>query len=118
MTRHLVTRRLAFEPLEKKRCTAILLAVAPLADADQVAVENWLTSARPDADSAWRYQHDNTQLLQFIEDQTRNASHHPSPQLPTREACESADRWLRLEADDLRAILICESMQLRFNPTS
>ena len=118
MAGHLETRHLTFERLEKKRCTAMLLAVAPMDDADQVALEHWLTSERPGADSAWRYEHDNTQLLRFIEDHTRNATRGASRQLPTGTACEAADRWLRLEAPDLRAILICESMQLRFHPTS
>ncbi len=107
-------RQLVFEQLEQKHSpTSLLLVIAPLPEADQEQLEQWLASqqTQPAAESAWQLQHDSVQLLQFVEEQTRASvsrdREHPPP---TAAECEAADRWLRLERADLRTIVICAAI--------
>jgi hypothetical protein len=104
-------RRLAFELLEPKSSpSALLLALAPLEEPDQRAIE----SDRTMYASTHAVHEANAALLKFIEWNTQEG---PKPAatiaLPTREETSATDKMIQATDTDLRTTLITELLDAR-----
>jgi len=106
-------RVLAFEQLETKRSPAsLLVALAPADDDLHADSESAVQQRCVDSSAAWHHHHSAEEILRFVERQTVHGSFRPWTS-PTPGDCAGADQMMKLQDDDLRAIVIAESLRHR-----
>lgn len=107
-------RSLLYEQLEQKLSpSGLLLALAPLDESEQADLEEWFASdrSRRTVEASWRFEHDTTQLLRFVEQNT-------TPDVPASrplerwadEAEERSDTWLQLTETRCREAVMAQAI--------
>lgn len=116
-------RTLSFEQLETKCApSTLLLVMAPMDDAFHVAIENAsadsssssnteIVCAPVDASASWQFQFSTNDLLRFVHENTSSSAPSTTTSAPTAEQCRGADEMMKLGDQDLRALVIADSLQ-------
>ena len=106
-------RRPLVERLEDKRSPAsLLLILAPAAEQVHEAIESQPERLTTDASTNWSFHHPTRQLLSFVEAETQ-LSRPPCQggELPTPEQCRCADEMMKLQDEELRALVLTALLQ-------
>jgi hypothetical protein len=114
-------RTLSFEQFETKCApSTLLLVMAPMEDSFHVAVESRANSkeedseivcAQVDTSANWQFQFSTSDLLRFVDDNASCTA--PSATVsaaPTADQCRGADEMMKLGDQDLRALVIADSL--------
>ena len=113
-------RTLSFEQLESKCApSTLLLVLAPMEDSIHVAVEQsradlgsaQIICAEVNTSASWQFQFSTSDLLRFVDDNTScTASPNVAAAVPTAEQCRGADEMMKLGDQDLRALVIADTL--------
>jgi hypothetical protein len=114
-------RTLAFEQLETKCApSTMLLVMAPMEDSFHASVEQSrvdsgstaIVCAQVDTSANWQFQFSTSDLLRFVNENTScSASSSTTTAAPSPEQCRGADEMMKLGDQDLRALVIADSLQ-------
>ena len=113
-------RTLSFEQLDTKCApSTLLLVMAPLDDSFHVAIEESQSgpshvatvSEQIDTSANWQFQFSTSDLLRFVNDNASGSEPSLScSTVPSVEQCRGADEMMKLGDQDLRALVIADSL--------
>jgi hypothetical protein len=113
-------RTLSFEQLETICApSTLLLVMAPMEDSFHVAVErsqsdstsSQIVAAQIDTSANWQFQFSTSELLRFVDDHTACSTlSNAVSTAPTAEQCRGADEMMKLGDQDLRALVIADTL--------